>query len=86
LGLWIDPARLGYQSVSRFVRNLHGAAAPEVRAIIETKLGEEAQVQAATQQLMYLLPVLLPQFNLKPHASAQDVDADPAGSPSKWQV
>jgi len=30
------------------VRNLHGAAAPEARAIIETKLGEEAQVDYGT--------------------------------------
>jgi hypothetical protein len=33
---------------TRFVRNLHGAATPEARAIIETKLGEEAQVDYGT--------------------------------------
>ena len=38
----------GYQTMRRFVRNLRGAATPEARAIIETKLGEEAQVDYGT--------------------------------------
>jgi transposase len=38
----------GYQSVKRFVRKLRGAASPEARVIIETKLGEEAQVDYGT--------------------------------------
>jgi hypothetical protein len=49
MGIWQDLVDShgfagGYQSVRRFVRNLSGAATPEARAIIETKLGEEAQV------------------------------------------
>ncbi len=32
------------ETVRRFVHNLRGAATPEARAIIETNLGEEAQV------------------------------------------
>jgi transposase len=48
MGIWQDLVDRhgfagGYQSVRRFVRNLHGAATPKARAIIETKLGEEAQ-------------------------------------------
>ena len=38
----------GYQSVRRFVRTLRGAATAEARVIIETKLGEEAQVDYGT--------------------------------------
>ena len=38
----------GYQSVKRFVRKLRGAVSPEARVIIETKLGEEAQVDYGT--------------------------------------
>jgi hypothetical protein len=38
----------GYQSVRRFVRNVRGAATPEVRAIIETPAGEECQVDYGT--------------------------------------
>ena len=38
----------GYQSVKRFVRKLRGTASPEARVIIETKLGEEAQVDYGT--------------------------------------
>jgi transposase len=34
----------GYQSVRRFVRGLHGATSPEARVIIETRPGEECQV------------------------------------------
>jgi transposase len=34
----------GYQSVKRFVRKLRGAVSPEARVIIETRLGEECQV------------------------------------------
>ena len=37
-----------YQSVQRFVRKLRGAAAPEARVIIETRPGEEAQVDYGT--------------------------------------
>jgi transposase len=37
-----------YQSVQRFVRKLRGAVSPEARVIIETKLGEEAQVDYGT--------------------------------------
>jgi transposase len=38
----------GYQSVKRFVRKLRGTVSPEARVIIETKLGEEAQVDYGT--------------------------------------
>jgi transposase len=38
----------GYQSVKRFVRKLRGATSPEARVTIETKLGEEAQVDYGT--------------------------------------
>jgi transposase len=38
----------GYQTVKRFVRRLRGAASHEARVIIETKLGEEAQVDYGT--------------------------------------
>jgi transposase len=38
----------GYQSVKRMVRKLRGAASPEARVIIETKLGEECQVDYGT--------------------------------------
>jgi transposase len=38
----------GYQSVKRFVRKLRGPVSPEARVIIETKLGEEAQVDYGT--------------------------------------
>jgi transposase len=53
MGIWQDLVDShgfagGYQSVRRFVRNLRGAATPEARAIIETKLGEEAQVDYGT--------------------------------------
>ena len=34
----------GYQSVQRFVGKLRGAATPEARTVIETAIGEEAQV------------------------------------------
>jgi transposase len=34
----------GYQSVKRFVRSLRGASSPEARVIIETRIGEECQV------------------------------------------
>ena len=37
-----------YQSVQRFVRKLRGATSPEARAIIETRPGEEAQVDYGT--------------------------------------
>src|SRR5271168_2292009 len=53
MGIWQDLVDRhgfagGYQSVRRFVRNLRGASTPEARAIIETKLGEEAQVDYGT--------------------------------------
>jgi transposase len=53
MGIWQDLVDShgfagGYQTVRRFVRNLSGAATPEARAIIETKLGEEAQVDYGT--------------------------------------
>jgi transposase len=38
----------GYQSVKRFVRKLRGTVSPEARVIIETKLGEECQVDYGT--------------------------------------
>src|SRR5674476_432964 len=38
----------GYQSVRRFVRGLCGATSPEARVIIETRLGEECQVDYGT--------------------------------------
>ena len=38
----------GYQSVQRFVRGLRGASSPEARVIIETRLGEECQVDYGT--------------------------------------
>src|ERR1035437_8499398 len=53
MGIWQDLVdghgfRSSYQSVQRFVRKLRGAASPEARVIIETKLGEEAQVDYGT--------------------------------------
>ena len=38
----------GYQSVKRFVRTLLGASSPEARVIIETRLGEQCQVDYGT--------------------------------------
>ena len=38
----------GYQSVRRFVLRLRGSSSPEARVIIETKLGEEGQVDYGT--------------------------------------
>jgi hypothetical protein len=37
-----------YQSVQRFVRKLRGAVSPEARVIIETRPGEECQVDYGT--------------------------------------
>jgi len=37
-----------YESVKRFVRKLRGSVSPEARAIIETRLGEECQVDYGT--------------------------------------
>lgn len=53
MGIWQDLVDRhgfagGYQSVRRFVRNMHGAATPEARAIIETRPGEECQVDYGT--------------------------------------
>jgi transposase len=52
-GIWQDLVDThgftgGYQSVKRFVRKLRGAVSPEARVIIETKLGEECQVDYGT--------------------------------------
>jgi hypothetical protein len=38
----------GYQSVQRLVRRLRGAVSPEARVIIETRPGEECQVDCGT--------------------------------------
>jgi transposase len=38
----------GYQSVKRFVRKLRGTVSPEARVIIETRPGEECQVDYGT--------------------------------------
>lgn len=53
MGIWQDLVDThgftdGYQSVKRFVRKLRGTASPEARVIIETKLGEECQVDYGT--------------------------------------
>jgi transposase len=53
VGIWQDLVDThgftgGYQSVKRFVRKLRGAVSPEARVIIETKPGEEAQVDYGT--------------------------------------
>jgi transposase len=53
MGIWQDLVdshgfTSSYQSVQRFVRKLRGAVSPDARAIIETKLGEEAQVDYGT--------------------------------------
>jgi transposase len=53
MGIWQDLVdghgfTGGYQSVQRFVRKLRGAASPEARVIIETKPGEECQVDFGT--------------------------------------
>jgi hypothetical protein len=46
MGIWRDLIdqhcfTSSYQSVQRFILKLRGAASPEARVIIETKLGEE---------------------------------------------
>jgi hypothetical protein len=53
MGIWQDMVDRhgfsgGYQSVKRLVRTLRGATSPEARAIIETRLGEECQVDYGT--------------------------------------
>jgi transposase len=53
MGVWQDLVdghgfASGYQSVKRFVRTLRGALSPEARVIIETRLGEECQVDYGT--------------------------------------
>jgi transposase len=53
MGIWQDLVDRhgfagGYQSVKRFVRTLHGVTSPEARVIIETRLGEECQVDYGT--------------------------------------
>jgi hypothetical protein len=53
MGIWQDLVDChgfagGYQSVKRFVRTLRGAFSPAAKAIIETRLGEECQVDYGT--------------------------------------
>ncbi len=53
MGIWQDLVDRhgfagGYQSVKRFVRTLDGATSPEARVIIETRPGEECQVDYGT--------------------------------------
>ena len=53
MGIWQDLVdghgfASSYQSVQRFVRSLRGASSPEARVIIETRAGEEAQVDYGT--------------------------------------
>jgi transposase len=53
MGIWQDLVDNhgfagGYQSVKRFVRKLRGAVSPEARVIIETRPGEESQVDYGT--------------------------------------
>ncbi len=53
MGIWQDLVDRhgfagGYQSVKRLVRTLRGASSPEARVIIETRLGEECQVDYGT--------------------------------------
>jgi hypothetical protein len=53
MGIWQDLVdghgfTSSYQSVQRFVRKLRGSVSSEARVIIETKLGEEAQVDYGT--------------------------------------
>jgi transposase len=53
MGIWQDLVDRhgfagGYQSVKRFVRTLRGAVSPEARVIIETRPGEECQVDYGT--------------------------------------
>src|SRR5271155_586648 len=53
MGIWQDLVDRhgfagGYQSVKRFVRKLRGAVSPEARVIIETRPGEECQVDYGT--------------------------------------
>ena len=53
MGIWQDLVdghgfTSSYQSVQRFVRKLRGAVSPEARVIIETRPGEECQVDYGT--------------------------------------
>lgn len=53
MGIWQDLVdshgfASGYESVKRFVRSLRGASSPEARVIIETRIGEECQVDYGT--------------------------------------
>jgi transposase len=53
MGIWQDLVdkhgfTSSYQSVQRFVLRLRGSVSPEARVVIETKLGEEAQVDYGT--------------------------------------
>jgi hypothetical protein len=52
MGIWQDLMDShgftgGYQNVRRFVRNVRGAATPELRAIIETQPGKNARLTTA---------------------------------------
>jgi len=53
MSIWLDLVDThgftgGYQSVKRFVRKLRGTASPEAREIIETRPGEESQIDYGT--------------------------------------
>ena len=53
MGIWQDLVDAhgfagGYQSVQRFVRGLRRATSPEARVVIETRIGEECQVDYGT--------------------------------------
>src|SRR3954454_7961734 len=53
MGIWQDlvdahGVASSYQSVQRFVRGLRGVNSPEARVIIETRIGEECQVDYGT--------------------------------------
>ena len=53
MGIWQDLVdshgfASGYESVKRFVRSLRGVSSPEARVIIETRIGEECQVDYGT--------------------------------------
>jgi len=57
MGIWQDLVDRhgfagGYQSVKRFVRALRGVSSPEARVIIETRPGEECQVDYGTGPLV----------------------------------
>ena len=58
MGIWQDLVDAhgfagSYQSVQRFVRDLRGANSPEARVIIETRIGEECQVDYGTGPMVH---------------------------------